>query len=272
MLLLSLVDFFRFDRRLVGQKYLLPHLRPPSTTAYEEDRDALTAQFDAAEALLKEIQADTSRVREAVDAQTARVDKVVKDVEDAVHEMREGEVKNRDEMREIRDEINTIRESLPKASRVRLARATGAVFFSSLTRVSPLPRDGDTDDRKEQGLAESISRRTATGAQVPQGTSYESRTRVSIITVAGSFGRETIHTVVATGRRQRQRQQLFGKQCHDYRSNRHQQYKQLKHCCAYAMRRQRILTNHLFAPKLEITFTAGRFRMSLSQLVFGYCM
>lgn len=99
------------------QKFVLPHLRPPTSTAYEGDRDALTAQFDAAEALLKEIQADTVAVRQAVEEQASKVEQVTKDVEEAVKEMREGETKNRDEMREIRDEINTIRESLPRVRR-----------------------------------------------------------------------------------------------------------------------------------------------------------
>ena len=92
----------------------MPHLQPPSATAYEEDRDALTAQFDAAEALLREIQADTVAVKAAVTEQKERVDKVTSDVETAVKEMRDGEVKTRDEMREVREEINNIREMLPK--------------------------------------------------------------------------------------------------------------------------------------------------------------
>lgn len=96
------------------KKYLLPHLRPPTATAYEEDRDALTAQFDAAEALLKEIQAETASVRAAVDEQRERVDKASRDVQEVVAEMRQGESKTRDEMREIRDEIENIREMLPK--------------------------------------------------------------------------------------------------------------------------------------------------------------
>ena len=96
------------------KKYLLPHLVPPSATAYEEDRDALTAQFDAAEALLKEIQAETAAVHTAVEEQKERVDKATRDVQDAVVEMRQGEAKTRDEMREIRDEIENIREMLPK--------------------------------------------------------------------------------------------------------------------------------------------------------------
>ncbi|KAH6917316.1 hypothetical protein BKA70DRAFT_1178135 [Coprinopsis sp. MPI-PUGE-AT-0042] len=96
------------------KKFLLPHLQPPSSTAYEEDRDALTAQFDAAEALLKEIQAETAAVRAAVVEQKQKVDEATENVNSAVAEMREGEAKTRDEIREIRDEVNTIREMLPK--------------------------------------------------------------------------------------------------------------------------------------------------------------
>ncbi|KAI0313732.1 peroxisomal membrane anchor protein conserved region-domain-containing protein [Amylostereum chailletii] len=98
----------------LARKYLLPHLRPPTTTAYEGDRDALTAQFDAAETLLKEIQAETTAVKAAVEDQQERVEKVTADVQSVVQLMRDGETKTRDEMREIRDEVNNIRAMLPK--------------------------------------------------------------------------------------------------------------------------------------------------------------
>ncbi|KDQ63678.1 hypothetical protein JAAARDRAFT_148270 [Jaapia argillacea MUCL 33604] len=96
------------------KKYMLPHLRPPTSTAYEEDRDALTAQFDAAEALLKEIQAETAAVRVAVEAQQEKVEKATQEIEAVTKEMREGEARAKDEMREIRDEVQTVREMLPK--------------------------------------------------------------------------------------------------------------------------------------------------------------
>ncbi|KAJ7619105.1 hypothetical protein DFH06DRAFT_1482915 [Mycena polygramma] len=96
------------------KKYLLPHLQPPTSTAYEADRDALTAQFDAAEALLKEIQAESAAVRVAVEAQKEQIDETTKNVDAMVQEVRDGETKTRDEMREMRDEINSIREMLPK--------------------------------------------------------------------------------------------------------------------------------------------------------------
>jgi peroxin-14 len=101
---------------ILSQKYLLPNLRPPAASAYEEDRDALTAQFDSAEALLKEIQTETAAVRSAVEAQKEKVEKTTEDVEAAVKEMRDGESKTRDEMREIREEVNNVREMLPKVT------------------------------------------------------------------------------------------------------------------------------------------------------------
>lgn len=93
-----------------------PHLQPPSATAYEEDRDALTAQFDAAEALLKEIQAETSAVKQAVEEQREKVEKTTAEVETIVKDMRENETKTRDELREMREEVQNIRDMLPKAS------------------------------------------------------------------------------------------------------------------------------------------------------------
>jgi peroxin-14 len=76
----------------------------------------LTAQFDAAEALLKEIQAESAAVRAAVEAQKEQIDQTTKNVDAMVREVQDGEAKTRDEMREMRDEINSIREMLPKVS------------------------------------------------------------------------------------------------------------------------------------------------------------
>ena len=113
----------------MAQKFVLPHLQPPSATAYEADREALTSQFDAAEALLKEIQAESTAVRLAVEQQNEKVEKATRDVEDVVQEMKEGESRTRDEMREIREEVNNVREMLPKVT---------PPLSEALTRLTPL--------------------------------------------------------------------------------------------------------------------------------------
>ena len=116
---------------LYDQKYLFPHLQPPSSTAYQEDRDALTAQFDAAEALLKEIRSETSAVKVAVENQQEKVDKATADVEAAVQQMREGESSARNEIREIREEVNNIREMIPK-----VISSTSCIFGCGLTAAN----------------------------------------------------------------------------------------------------------------------------------------
>ena len=131
-------------------------------TAYEADKDALTAQFDAAEALLKEIQAETTAVKVAVEEQRNHVERVTQDVEAAVKEMHESEIKTRDEMREIRSEVTNIHEMLPK---VRFVERYAA---HELTRSS--------DDREEQGNTVAISGGTATRTQVIEGPPVEPRT------------------------------------------------------------------------------------------------
>ena len=85
-------------------------------TAYEADKETLTAQFDAAEALLKEMQASTADMHSQMETQRVKVDAVVDNLNRAVEEMRGGEQEVRDEMREIRSEVNNMQQMLPKVS------------------------------------------------------------------------------------------------------------------------------------------------------------
>jgi len=98
----------------IARKYLFPHLMPPTLTAYEADKEALTAQFDAAEALLKEMQASTADMHSQLETQRIKVDAVVDNLGRAVEEMRSGEQVVRDEMREIRSEVNNMQQMFPK--------------------------------------------------------------------------------------------------------------------------------------------------------------
>lgn len=99
---------------LPHQKYVFPHLQPPNLTAYESDSAELTAQFDAVAASLKDIQADTTSMRTAAEEQKRIVEQSVQDVDASVNELKSGEMKTRDELREIRAEVDSIRELLPR--------------------------------------------------------------------------------------------------------------------------------------------------------------
>jgi peroxin-14 len=93
---------------------LLPHLQPPTTTAFEQTSNDLTAQFDEATQLLADLQKQTGELQESVAGERTKVDKVVGEVEEAVDAVRKGEQKWREEMRDLRDEIEEVKDLVPK--------------------------------------------------------------------------------------------------------------------------------------------------------------
>lgn len=94
----------------------MPHLQPPSEDAFQETSSQLTAQFDEAAALLKQIQEETVAAHTAVQQQQQAVDSAITEVKTVMSELRAGEEKSQNEMREIRNEVDNIRDMLPKAS------------------------------------------------------------------------------------------------------------------------------------------------------------
>lgn len=98
----------------IARKYLLPHLRPPTQTAFEQTSTSLTAQFDEATKLLSELQSQTTTLQTSVEEERGKVDAVVGEVEEAVRAVKEGEERWREEMRELRDEVGEVRELVPR--------------------------------------------------------------------------------------------------------------------------------------------------------------
>ncbi|CAE6375506.1 peroxisomal membrane anchor protein (Pex14p) conserved region domain-containing protein [Rhizoctonia solani AG-1 IA] len=98
----------------LARKYVMPHLQPPSEDAFESATSQLTAQFDEAATLLKQIQDDTVNARTAVQQQQQAIDSAIAQVKNVMSELRTGEEKSQNEIREIRSEVDTIRDMLPK--------------------------------------------------------------------------------------------------------------------------------------------------------------
>jgi len=49
------------------QKYLVPHLQPPSTTAFQQTSAEITSQYDEAAKLLQELQEQTTQLQTTLD-------------------------------------------------------------------------------------------------------------------------------------------------------------------------------------------------------------
>lgn len=91
-------------------------MQPPDKTQYETDVSHLNAQFDAIEQRLKDIHADCEAVRRASDKQQERLAGLADQVESNLNAVQENERRNRDELREIREEVDIIRDMLPKVN------------------------------------------------------------------------------------------------------------------------------------------------------------
>lgn len=111
-------------------------------SAYEADKEALTAQFDAAERLLKDIEAETQAMKTNLEEQRVQVEAAVQDVTAAVEEMRKGEAEVRDEMREIRAEVNNMQEMLPKVQ-WRLLLFSSRIILTPDLDARPSERPGE---------------------------------------------------------------------------------------------------------------------------------
>ena len=169
-------------------------------TAYEADKDVLTAQFDAAEALLKEIQAETTAVKAAVEEQRIHVEKVTQDVETAVKEMRESEIKTRDEMREIRSEVTNIHEMLPKVCLVEYVMYMGSLLVQMIEKNKEVQSQslGELQQELKSLKALLLSRGSATPSapSIPSFPSYP-KPLIPAWQLAGSDSRSSTPPVPA---------------------------------------------------------------------------
>jgi len=170
-------------------------------TAYEADKDALTAQFDAAEALLKEIQAETTAVKVAVEEQKSHVQKVTQDVEAAVKEMRESEIKTRDEMREIRSEVTNIHEMLPKVCLVAYVLFNGSLVVQMIEKNKEVQSQslGELQQELKSLKALLLSRGSATPStpSIPSFSSYPTKPSIPAWQLAGGDSRSSTPPVPA---------------------------------------------------------------------------
>lgn len=98
----------------LAKKYLFPHLAPPNADVLTTDLEALTAKYDVVSAQLAALETSTEGVKAGVAAQREAVDAGIREVEEAVKAMREGEGVREKEMKRIGEEVEEMKKSLPK--------------------------------------------------------------------------------------------------------------------------------------------------------------
>lgn len=94
-------------------KYIAPHLQPPSDTELAAAQKALEAKYDEAAGLIKELSQGTAALTELVESQKKDVERDLEDLRAAVKDLREGEKKREEWTAKVSSQVDEITRSLP---------------------------------------------------------------------------------------------------------------------------------------------------------------
>lgn len=100
---------------VLAQRYVKPLIAPPTLPQLEQDKAAIDEQFNRAFALLDTLSEDTSKLKEAEQERTKRLDSAIADIETIVADLKTANQRREDDSRRMETEIKNMRDSLPRA-------------------------------------------------------------------------------------------------------------------------------------------------------------
>ncbi|KAH8170869.1 peroxisomal membrane anchor protein (Pex14p) conserved region domain-containing protein [Sarocladium implicatum] len=99
----------------LGKRYVYPLVAPPTPEKLEQDKKSIEEQFDRAFSLVEQLAKDTEELKAAEQKRTERLDAALLDVEAVVSDLKASNRRREDDAQKIRDEINALKEAVPKA-------------------------------------------------------------------------------------------------------------------------------------------------------------
>ncbi|SCV72929.1 BQ2448_6854 [Microbotryum intermedium] len=97
----------------LAQKFVVPHLQPPSESELEAAQKALEAKYDEAAEMLTTLQQSTDALSQSLDEQKSAVEKELDEVRKAVEEMRDGEKRREEWSKKVGDQVDEVVRGLP---------------------------------------------------------------------------------------------------------------------------------------------------------------
>ncbi|CAN6674697.1 peroxisomal membrane protein Pex14p [Trichomonascus vanleenenianus] len=99
----------------VAKRYVLPMIMPPTPSSLEADKEALSAEFDRVQTLLEQLESDTKEMKEAELEREAKFSVMMEDVEKAVESVKVQTTQRDSDMKLIKSQVESIKDSLPRA-------------------------------------------------------------------------------------------------------------------------------------------------------------
>jgi len=100
---------------VLANRYIKPLIAPPTPPQLEQDKAAIDEQFNKAFALLDTLSEDTTKLKEAEQERTKRLDNAIAEIETIVTDLKTANQRREDDSRRMESEIKNMRDSLPRA-------------------------------------------------------------------------------------------------------------------------------------------------------------
>lgn len=99
----------------VARRYVLPLVVPPTPSSLEADKEALEAEFARTEALVEQLQKDTAEIKESEEKRRDEFKKMVDEAYDAIENLKSQSERRESDMKLIKSHVESVKDSLPKA-------------------------------------------------------------------------------------------------------------------------------------------------------------
>lgn len=99
---------------LIGTKYLLPYIVPPSLTEIEKDKQTIEEEFLKIEKVLEKLEEDQTEIKKSNDSKTQEIDIVIDNVNDFLVKYNKDKLKFDDDLRLMKLEIDNLSNSIEK--------------------------------------------------------------------------------------------------------------------------------------------------------------
>ncbi|CAG8799440.1 11544_t:CDS:2 [Gigaspora margarita] len=98
----------------VAKKYISPLLRLPTADDLDRDKQLLTDQFTTASETLDTAKHDIQLVKKSIEEQSFKVREALERLDEMLKNLKDHEIKKEAELRNLKDDVDTIRDLIPK--------------------------------------------------------------------------------------------------------------------------------------------------------------
>ncbi|CAG8459802.1 1985_t:CDS:2 [Scutellospora calospora] len=98
----------------IAKKYIVPLLRVPTADELNRDKQLLTDQFTTASDTLDTVKLDIQLVKKGIEEQSLKVRESLEKLDNMLKNIQDNEIKKEAELRNIKGDIDTIRDLIPK--------------------------------------------------------------------------------------------------------------------------------------------------------------